>query len=437
VHDVEVTTPAEGAPNIVLEAYGVDDEGRRTARTVVIEFDHGEMPSGTFELEVDEGGKVWLQINTLDPDTGSARVRVVKGSAGTPAYESLTFTDDADPSDGKVELARTVSAFADRIDTGLELAQGEAAYLVGRFFRTLSTSATAQQASRASDEVRVWRSRGGGGGGGVGVGNYVRLANAQWIAFKFSTLRLQLTLEVGEATRSMRVSWGKNGLLWPQHEYGHQLTAQDTANGSVTLTLRQSNGAEHAFSAADFDIDIMIEPYDGDLGLNGQPTGSLGSGIRFTLPGTAQQTAGAIKAIASGTDQIVSSDVLVAPAVGGLKVAASSAGDVAVELDDRIHSLGSVSGTVTPDFANGRVQEMTLTGTTTIANPLNVRPGATYILIIAQDGTGNRAVSWGSAYKWPNGSAPNLATGANTVHVVSLVARSSSFLAAVAQRSFG
>src|SRR5690606_9668815 len=164
VYDVEVTTPAEGAPNIVLEAYGVDDGGRRTARTVVIEFDHGEAPSGTFELEVDESGRVWLQINSLDPDTGSARVRVVKGSADTPGYEALTFTDDANPSDGKIELARTVSAFVDRIDTGLTLAQGEAAYLVGQFFRTLSPSPAAQQASRASDELRVWRSRGGGGG---------------------------------------------------------------------------------------------------------------------------------------------------------------------------------------------------------------------------------------------------------------------------------
>src|SRR5690606_30305630 len=157
VHDVEVTTPAAGAQNIVLVVYGVDDGGRRTARTVVIEFDHGEVPSGEFQLEVDEGGKFWCQINTLDPDTGSARVRVVKGSAGTPAYESLTFADDANPNDGKVELARTVSAFADRIDTGLTLGAGEAAYLVGRFFRTLSTSPAAQQASRVSDELRVWR----------------------------------------------------------------------------------------------------------------------------------------------------------------------------------------------------------------------------------------------------------------------------------------
>src|SRR5690606_10751022 len=109
--------------------------------------------------------------------------------------------------------------------------------------------------------------------------------------------------------------------------------------------------------------------------------------------------------------------------------------DVGIELDDRIHSLGAVAGTVTPNFANGRVQEMTLAGNVTIANPLNVRPGGTYILIIGPDSAA-RTVSWGSAYEGPHGSAPKWAAGANTVHVVSLVARSPSFLAAVAQRSF-
>src|SRR5690606_5111065 len=102
----------------------------------------------------------------------------------------------------------TVSAFVDRIDTGLELAQGEAAYLVGRFFRTLSASPAAQQASRASDELRVWRSRGGGGGGPT-QDNYVRLIGSQWIAGKGSAITFQLQLETGPHTRSLLVEWSK------------------------------------------------------------------------------------------------------------------------------------------------------------------------------------------------------------------------------------
>ena len=46
---------------------------------------------------------------------------------------------------------------------------------------------------------------------------------------------------------------------------------------------------------------------------------------------------------------------------------------------------------------------------------------ATYVLIVKQDGTGSRTLSYGSEYKFPGGTAPTLSTGANDVDVLCFV----------------
>ena len=64
--------------------------------------------------------------------------------------------------------------------------------------------------------------------------------------------------------------------------------------------------------------------------------------------------------------------------------------------------------TITPDFDDGNIQKVTLGGNRTIANPSNIEDGATYILLIAQDVTGSRTVTWGANYIWSGGTAPTL-----------------------------
>lgn len=82
----------------------------------------------------------------------------------------------------------------------------------------------------------------------------------------------------------------------------------------------------------------------------------------------------------------------------------------------------------TPDWDSGNVQTMELTAATTINNPSNIEVGATYIIILKQDGDGNHTVTWGSQYKFPGATAPTLTTGANKADVITLVAYSSTVL---------
>lgn len=67
------------------------------------------------------------------------------------------------------------------------------------------------------------------------------------------------------------------------------------------------------------------------------------------------------------------------------------------------------------DVDAGTVATLTLTGNSIMNIPTNIKPGATYVLRIIQDGSGNKTVTWNSSYKWPSGVLPILSTAANSV----------------------
>ena len=70
------------------------------------------------------------------------------------------------------------------------------------------------------------------------------------------------------------------------------------------------------------------------------------------------------------------------------------------------------SSSITIDWNNGNVQSVVLTGNTTF-NFTNGKDGGKYILIIKQDSTGGRTVTWPSSVRFPGGVTPTLSTGAN------------------------
>lgn len=67
------------------------------------------------------------------------------------------------------------------------------------------------------------------------------------------------------------------------------------------------------------------------------------------------------------------------------------------------------------DVDAGTVATITLTGSPTMNAPTNIKPGATYVLRVIQDASGNRNITWNSAFKWPAGATPVLSTSANAV----------------------
>lgn len=89
--------------------------------------------------------------------------------------------------------------------------------------------------------------------------------------------------------------------------------------------------------------------------------------------------------------------------------------------------------TITFNLDNGLRQKVTLGGNRTLALS-NDQDGQAFTLILKQDGTGSRTVTWWSGIKWAGGSAPTLTTAAGKYDIVSFVRiASGEYLGMIAQ----
>jgi hypothetical protein len=87
-----------------------------------------------------------------------------------------------------------------------------------------------------------------------------------------------------------------------------------------------------------------------------------------------------------------------------------------------LHEDLSVSGAHTADRADGATHDLTLVGNATITLDGAVTGEATdWRLIVRQDGTGSRTITWADTITWVGGSAPTLQTAANAVDTIGLV----------------
>lgn len=78
------------------------------------------------------------------------------------------------------------------------------------------------------------------------------------------------------------------------------------------------------------------------------------------------------------------------------------------------------STAITLALTNGTVQIITLTGNATITMP-TATAGKSFILLLKQDGTGSRTVTW-STVKWPGGTAPTITSTASKQDIFSFFA---------------
>lgn len=84
-------------------------------------------------------------------------------------------------------------------------------------------------------------------------------------------------------------------------------------------------------------------------------------------------------------------------------------------------SLSGSPATIAWDLSQNQVASVTLTAAATLSNPTNKVDGAVYILIVRQDGTGGRTLSFSSDYKFAGGTAPTLTTTASKADIMTFV----------------
>ena len=84
-------------------------------------------------------------------------------------------------------------------------------------------------------------------------------------------------------------------------------------------------------------------------------------------------------------------------------------------------SLTSTSNSIAWDASANQVAKHTFTENTTLANPTNMVDGATYIITFTQHASSPKTLAFGSAYKFPGGTAPTITATNGAVDILSFV----------------
>ena len=77
-----------------------------------------------------------------------------------------------------------------------------------------------------------------------------------------------------------------------------------------------------------------------------------------------------------------------------------------------VTDLGDVTGITTLNFRDSNNFVLTLTGTTTFADPTGIATGQSGVIVLKQDGTGSRTATFHQNFFFKAGTAPTLSVGA-------------------------
>jgi hypothetical protein len=209
------------------------------------------------------------------------------------------------------------------------------------------------------------------------------------------------------------------------------LKIRNAANdGFITLGTAATNFGLAGLSGATFTGDITLNAQsdvrfadsDSSNYVALQAPATVSSNVTFTLPsadGTANQ---ALKTDASGNLGFASY-LLLSETTNGQSITGGVRGSITALTD---------AATITPDFDDNNNFSVTLGGNRTLANPSNITAGQSGVIVVTQDSTGSRTLSFGSNFKFAGGTAPTLTTTASAVDVIAYYCESTSRITATA-----
>lgn len=117
------------------------------------------------------------------------------------------------------------------------------------------------------------------------------------------------------------------------------------------------------------------------------------------------------------TVNVASTKLTFNPSTGRL-TATELTGSLRAYNEGAVYDLGTTSGTIAPDVANGNVQKITLNGNLTLNAFTNPVAGQSLTLIVTQDATGSRTLT--SSMKFANSGYRVLTTAASAIDIISI-----------------
>lgn len=88
------------------------------------------------------------------------------------------------------------------------------------------------------------------------------------------------------------------------------------------------------------------------------------------------------------------------------------------------------------DLGSAQTATITLDANSTLAAPSNQQAGATYILIVKQNGTGGYTLSFDGTYKFAQQQTPTITTGPNSIDILTFMSDGTNMLG-IATQDFG
>jgi hypothetical protein len=208
------------------------------------------------------------------------------------------------------------------------------------------------------------------------------------------------------------------------------LTPSTATSGAVTLagTLAIANGGT-GLTALGTGVQTAIGINVGSAGavvVNGGALGTPSSGTVTNLTGTASininGTVGATTATTGAFTTLSASSTVSGAGITALFASPPALGttapaEVRVTTGYAANLTLTDAATVAWDTALSQVATFTFVSTNrTIGTPTNLKNGAFYALKVVQN-AGSNTLTWSSVFKWTNGTAPTLSTGAGAIDI--------------------
>jgi hypothetical protein len=259
-----------------------------------------------------------------------------------------------------------------------------------------SAGAQLMKLTDAGDNICIGKTAGDSITGGGGVGNVCIGKNAGT-----AITSADYNIIIGDDARCSATSGGN--IVLGQY-------AGDTTMGVHNVVL----GGYAGFNLNAGGHNIFLGYWAGLACTSGDKNISIGRESNVLNTGDNQIALG-YGIITTATDQIN---------IGGNIIGSMTAADRYTTFIGQAYSPTSAlvsSASITPNFTNGNTFKVTLQHNTALANPTNPKEGATYTIIVTQDGTGSRTMSFGANYKWVGGTAPTLSTAGNAVDILTFI----------------
>jgi hypothetical protein len=195
--------------------------------------------------------------------------------------------------------------------------------------------------------------------------------------------------------------------------YSTIATAPSPATSGTTLNVQPGDGA--LFPTAPFNVTIWPA---GAIPLAGSAeivrVTSKGSGDNWTIART--QEGSSTRSVIAGDQIAATITVKTATDIEGTGILRPAGGGL-----ETVNTVASSGSSKTLDLGDGNVHDVTLTAacTITLAGATSGK-GCTMTLLLRQDGTGGRTVTWPGSVTWLGGVTPVLQSAASALDVITL-----------------